>query len=59
VPQWFALHVPHAQALIFADVPLEAAFVPLHAFSDRLLFDAPYEQLAYKCFFDDRIPYAI
>lgn len=44
-PQGFSLHVPHAPALIFADVPLEAVFVPLHAFSDRPLFDAPYEQL--------------
>src|SRR5260370_42031337 len=44
-PQGFALHSAHAPALIFADVPLESAFVPLQAISDRPIFDAPYEQL--------------
>src|SRR5712692_3140251 len=44
-PQGFALHAPGTPALIFADVPLEATFVPLFAISDRPLFDAPYEQL--------------
>ncbi len=44
-PQGFALHSAHAPALIFADVPLEATFVPLQAISDRPIFDAPYEQL--------------
>src|SRR5258708_15006192 len=31
--------------MIFADVPLESAFVSLQAISDRPVFDAPYEQL--------------
>src|SRR5258708_8212896 len=44
-PQGFALHSAHAPALIFADVPLESAFVSLQAISDRPVFDAPYEQL--------------
>lgn len=44
-PQGFAMHTPHAAALIFADVPLEATFVHLQAISDRPIFDAPYEQL--------------
>jgi len=44
-PQGFALHTPPAPALIFADVPLEANFVPPQAISDRPIFDAPYEQL--------------
>ncbi len=44
-PQGFALHSAHAPALIFADVPLESAFVPFQAISDRPIFDAPYEQL--------------
>jgi len=44
-PQGFALHSAYAPALIFADVPLESAFVPLQAISDRPIFDAPYEQL--------------
>ncbi len=46
-PQGFALHSAHAPALIFADVPLEATFVPLQAISDRSIFDAPYEQLRF------------
>lgn len=43
--QGLALHTPAAPALIFADIPLETTFVPLHAISDRPIFDAPYEQL--------------
>ena len=34
-----------SQAVIFADVPLEATFVQLQTVSDRPVFDAPYEQL--------------
>jgi energy-coupling factor transporter ATP-binding protein EcfA2 len=44
-PQGFALRAPTAPALVFADAPLEATFVPLHAISDRPIFDAPFEQL--------------
>ena len=41
-PKGFAIH---SQAVIFADVPLEATFVQLQTVSDRPVFDAPYEQL--------------
>jgi hypothetical protein len=34
-----------SQTVIFADLPLEATFVPLQTISDRPVFDAPYEQL--------------